>query len=145
MSDAGQEGEHEVEQLLNRRTVRGVTRYLVRWRGHTAADDEWLRPAELAHCPEKVAEYDAATPRRGTARRTGSEARPAVPPAAAPARPAAPPAAPARAPPLSLVTPAGFRLAAPSEVRAGAALVVQAGLYRWLDEGWVRGTVADKQ
>ena len=46
VSDAGQEGEHEVEQLLNRRTVRGVTRYLVRWRGHTSADDEWLRSAE---------------------------------------------------------------------------------------------------
>ncbi len=29
-TDAGQEGEHEV---VNRRTVRGVTRYLVRWRG----------------------------------------------------------------------------------------------------------------
>ncbi len=35
VSDAGQEGEHGVELLLNRRTVRGVTRYLVRWRGHT--------------------------------------------------------------------------------------------------------------
>ena len=38
---AGQarEGEHEVELLLNRRTARvrrGVTRYLVRWRGHVA-------------------------------------------------------------------------------------------------------------
>ena len=31
-SDAGQEGEHEMELLLNRRAVRGVTRYLVRWR-----------------------------------------------------------------------------------------------------------------
>ena len=42
-TDAGQEGEHEVELLLNRRKVRGVTRYLVRWRGHASADDEWLR------------------------------------------------------------------------------------------------------
>ena len=57
-----------MELLLNRRTVRGVTRYLVRWRGHTSADDEWLRSEELAHCLEKVAEYDAAAPRRGTAR-----------------------------------------------------------------------------
>ena len=32
MSDVGQEGEHEVEMLLNRRTVRGVMRYLVRRR-----------------------------------------------------------------------------------------------------------------
>ena len=36
VTDAGQEGEHEVELLLNRRTIRGVTRYLVRWRGHAA-------------------------------------------------------------------------------------------------------------
>ncbi len=40
VSDPGQEGEHEVELLLNRRLVHGVTRYLVRWRGHTSADDE---------------------------------------------------------------------------------------------------------
>ena len=52
--DAGQEGEHEVELLLKCRVVRGVTRYLVRWRGHPSADDEWLRLEEL------VAEYNAA-------------------------------------------------------------------------------------
>jgi hypothetical protein len=55
------EGEHEVKLLLNRKEKRGVTRYLVRWRGHTYADDEWLRTGELVHCPEKVvAEYEAA-------------------------------------------------------------------------------------
>ena len=64
VSDAGHEGEHPLELLLNRREVRGVTRYLVRWRGHTSADDEWLRAEELSHCQEKVAEYDAAAPRR---------------------------------------------------------------------------------
>ena len=42
------------------------------------------------------------------------------------------------------MAPAGFRLAAPTEVLAGAALVGQAVLYRWPaePEGWVRGTVA---
>ena len=52
VSDAGQEGEREAELLLNRRLVRGVTRYLARWRGHTSADDTWLRLEELAHCPD---------------------------------------------------------------------------------------------
>ncbi len=65
--DPGQEGEHEVELLLNRKEIRGVLHYLVRWRGHTSADDEWLLAEELAHCPdrdsERVTEYDAAAPR----------------------------------------------------------------------------------
>ena len=91
VSDAGQEGEHEVELLLNRRLVRGVTRYLVRWRGHTSVDDEWLRAEELAHCQDKVAEYDAAAPRRHAARRADLVVVPA----------AAPPAAPPHAGPIS--------------------------------------------
>jgi hypothetical protein len=59
VSDPRQEGKHEVELLLIRKTQRLVTRYLVRWRGHTldSEDDEWLRPedSDLLHCPEKVA------------------------------------------------------------------------------------------
>ena len=131
MSDVGQDGEHEVELLLNRRLARGVTRYLVRWRGHTSADDEWLRAEELTHCPEKVAEYDATAPRRRAARRAD--------PAAAPAAVLPAPPSPAPAP---HVPPAGFRLAASSEGLAGTALVGQAVLYRWPVDGWVRGTVA---
>ena len=104
VSDAGQEGEHEVELLLNCRVVRGVTGYLVRWWGHTSADDEWLLLEELAHsgCQEKVAEYDAAAPRRRAALLAGPDAAP-MPVSAAP-----PPAPP------PLVAPAGFRLAVPS-------------------------------
>ena len=40
------------------------------------------------------------------------------------------------------MAPAGFRLAAPTEVLTGAALIGQAVLYRWPTEGWARGTVA---
>ena len=58
VSDPGQESEHEVGLLLNRKTKRGATRYLVRWRGHKSADDERL------HCPEKAADYDAVAPPR---------------------------------------------------------------------------------
>ena len=133
VSDAGQEGEHEVELLLNRTEKRGVTRYLVRWRGHTSADDEWLRAEELLHCPEKVAEYDAAAPRRRAARRVdgpvdvpGPGPRGAVPPPAGPA---------------PLVCPAGYRVALATEVRSGTALVGQWVLYCWPAEGWVRGRV----
>jgi hypothetical protein len=132
--DAGQEGKREVELLLNRRLVRCVTRYLVLWRGHTSADDEWLRAEELTHCQEKVAEYNATAPRRRAARRADPAAEPAAPPPAPP-----PPRAPA---PAALVPPAGFRLAASSEGLTGTALVGQAVLYHWPVEGWVRGTVA---
>ena len=45
-----------MELLLNRKEVRGVTHYLVRWRGYSSAADEWLRAAELGDCPDKVAE-----------------------------------------------------------------------------------------
>ena len=64
------------------------------------ADDDRLRAEELAHCQEKVAEYDAAAPRRHAAPRAD---RPAT------AQPAAP--APALAV-AHLGLLAGFRLAA---------------------------------
>jgi hypothetical protein len=53
VSDVGQGGGHEVELLLNCRTRlgRGVYgRYLVLWRSHTSADDEWQGAEELLHC-----------------------------------------------------------------------------------------------
>ncbi len=97
-------------------------------------DVEWLRAEELAHCPEKVAEYDATATRRRAARRADTTVEPAA------ASPAAPPPAP-----TPLVPPAGFRLAArASSQGAGAALVGQVLLYRWPVEGWVRGTVAGR-
>jgi hypothetical protein len=64
VSDAGQEGEHEVELFLNCRLVRGVTQYLVRWRGHASPADAWLRVEELDHCRELMVEYDAIAPSR---------------------------------------------------------------------------------
>ncbi len=61
-------------------------------------------------------------------------------PAAAHWQPAAP--ALAAAP---LGPPAGFRLAASSEVLTGTALVGQAVLYRWPPvDGWIRGTVTGR-
>jgi hypothetical protein len=114
--DAGQEGEHEVELLFNRRLVRCVTHYLVLWRGHTSADDECLRAEDLTHCQEKVAEYNATAPRRRPAR-------------------LADPAAPA-----PLVPPAGFRLAASSEGLPGTALIGQAVLRGSTTGRWMAGS-----
>ena len=61
-----------------------MTRYLVRcWRVHTSADDEWLWLEELVSHQEKVAEYDAAAPRRRAALQPDAAPMPA--PAARPA------------------------------------------------------------
>jgi hypothetical protein len=128
VSDPGQEGEHEVELLLNRKEVRGVTHYLVRWRGHSSAEDEWLRAADLGHCPEKVAEYEAAAPRRRAALRGQVGPRPDTP-------------APPPGDPAPLRAPSGFRLAGPGEVCGGAALANSQVLYLWPADGWLQGRV----
>ena len=134
VSDAGREGEHEVELLLNRRTFRGATQYLVRWRGHASPADEWLRVEALAHCPERVAEYDAVARNRRAARHNARRGRlsspDAVPSPAALVGGNAPP-----------TPPSGFRIATAGEVTSGRALVGRAVLYCWPAEGWVRGRV----
>ena len=61
-SDAGQAGEHEVDLLLNRWVVLGVTEYLVPWRGHASPADSWRQVEELDTCRVLVAEYDAIAP-----------------------------------------------------------------------------------
>jgi hypothetical protein len=128
-TDAGQEGEHEVELLLNQRTALGVTRYLVRWRGHASADDECLQVEELAHCPAIVAEYDAAAPRRRHATR-----RPGM------RRHQLPLCQPSRLRRL-LEAPTGFRLAVPAEVVTCQVLVGRMVLFRSPTASWFRGIV----
>ena len=106
--------------------MRCVTRYLVRWRGHTSADDEWPRLEELAHCPEKVVPVTV-----GTTPRPPPPSRPGPPDRAGRrARTCSSRAPPALSP---LVLPAGFRLATrtPSEVVTGPALVGRPVLFYW--------------
>ena len=52
VADPGQEGEYEVELLLNRSRGRGVTRYLVLWWGHTSRSPPTsdLRGGKLVRC-----------------------------------------------------------------------------------------------
>ena len=123
----GQEGKHVVEQLLNRKTLSGRTYYLVRWQGHSSADDSWEPVEHLAHCPERVAEYEAAAPRRPKALQTlpkaaGSSSAGAALPAAAPPPPVAPPHPPAVAPPP--FPPPGWTVAmAAGSLALGAAIL----------------------
>ena len=122
-----------VDQLLNRKTVRGRTCYLVRWQGHASAADSWEPAEHLANCQERVAEYEAAAPRRPKALRAHQRAGPA--PLAQAAAPLSPPPPLAAAPPPQ--PPAGWAVAAagpPPDL--GSAL-----LYWWPDEGWQLGRV----
>ncbi len=81
------------------------------------------------HCPEKVAEYEAAAPRRRAARLGGPGAGPVVIPT------------PLAAKTALAVAPTGFRLASLAEALAGKALVGRSILNRWPGQGWVRGRV----
>lgn len=44
--------------MLDRRTVRGVVQYLVRWRGFSAFDDTWEPKANLANALVKVRQFE---------------------------------------------------------------------------------------
>jgi hypothetical protein len=69
VTNQGQEGKYVLEQLLNSKTLRGQTYYLVLWQGHNSAEDPSEPAEQFAHCPELVAEYAAAAPRRPKALR----------------------------------------------------------------------------
>jgi hypothetical protein len=131
VADPGQAGEYFVEQLLNRKVLRGRTYYLVRWQGHDSADDSWEPAEHLAHCPERVAEYEAAAPRRPKARRAAGAKHPAP----SDPGPGGPPPAPAAAP--APVAPAGWAVSPVVAPSLGASI-----LYWWPDDGWQRGVVA---
>ena len=128
VADPGQDGEYEVEQILNRKTIRGRTHYLVRWKGQSSADDSWEPVEHLTNCAERLAEYEAAAPRRPKARRAatrqtqargGTSSAPSAPPSPLPS------------------PPAGWSLGAWAPPAVGDAV-----LYWWPEAGWQRGRVA---
>ena len=125
-----------MELLINRRRVRRVTRYLhqylVRRRGHTSADDEWLREEELAHCREVDVVRVAGTHRLAARSRA----------AAAVAAAAATSCRPAAGGCFGRLPADSSR--SPAEVATGPALLGRTVLCCWPGppgDGWVRGTV----
>ena len=125
VTDPGQEGEYEVEQLLNRKHIRGRMHYLVRWKGHAPADDSWEPVEHLTNCAERIAEYEAAAPRRPKARRAATSQTQVRDVASSPSIP--PPPSP----------PTGWTLGAWKPPGLGDAV-----LYWWPDDGWQQGRVA---
>ena len=83
-----QDDEYLADKLLDRRSYRGVTQYLVKWRGYPRDQSTWESRRELERrCSELVVKYDADHP-------AGRRASRPAPPAAAPPPPAAPAPAP---------------------------------------------------
>ena len=52
-----EEEEFEVEKIINKRTVRGKEKFLVRWKGYTAEEDTWESRENLENAKELVEEY----------------------------------------------------------------------------------------
>jgi len=53
-----EEEEFEVEKILNKRTVRGKEKFLVRWKGYTAEEDTWENRENLKNAKELVEEFE---------------------------------------------------------------------------------------
>jgi len=52
------EEEWEVEQILNKRKVRGKDKYLVHWKGFTAESDTWEERENLENAKEAIEEFE---------------------------------------------------------------------------------------
>ena len=50
--------EWEVEKVLNKKKIRGVEKYLIRWKGFTAEGDTWERKENLKNAEELIEEFE---------------------------------------------------------------------------------------
>jgi len=50
--------EWEVEKILNKKKIRGVEKYLVRWKDFTAEGDIWKRRENLKNVEELIEEFE---------------------------------------------------------------------------------------
>lgn len=49
--------EYEVEAIINKRTIKGKTKYLIRWKGFEESDDTW-EPEETLNCPDLIRAFN---------------------------------------------------------------------------------------
>ncbi len=52
------EKEYEVEEILNRQERRGITKYLVKWKGYTVKENTWEGLENLKNAMEKIEEFE---------------------------------------------------------------------------------------
>ena len=50
--------EWEVEKILNKKKIRGVDKYLIRWKGFTAEGDTWEKKENLKNAEELIEEFE---------------------------------------------------------------------------------------
>ena len=50
--------EWEVEKILNKKKIRGVEKYLIRWKGFMAEGDTWERRENLKNVEELIKEFE---------------------------------------------------------------------------------------
>ena len=50
--------EWEVEKILNKKKIRGVEKYLIRWKGFTAEGNTWERRENLKNAEELIEEFE---------------------------------------------------------------------------------------
>ena len=50
--------EWEVEKILNKKKMRGVEKYLIRWKGFTVEEDTWERRENLKNAEELIEEFE---------------------------------------------------------------------------------------
>ena len=50
--------EWEVEKVLNKKKIRGVEKYLIRWKGFTAEGDTWEKRENLKNVEELIEEFE---------------------------------------------------------------------------------------
>lgn len=54
--DDGGEEEYEVKDIVGHKTERGVSYFLIRWKGYTKDDDTW-EPEDTLNCPDIIERY----------------------------------------------------------------------------------------
>ena len=47
-----------MEKILNKKKIRGVEKYLIRWKGFTAEGDTWERKENLKNTEELIEEFE---------------------------------------------------------------------------------------
>ena len=62
-SDIATDQSFEIERLLNKRIIKrgrkGITQYLVRWRGYGLEHDQWYNVADLDNAKKLIDDYES--------------------------------------------------------------------------------------